>query len=308
MKIEIRSRFEGALLGLALGDACGAPYEGGVLERLAWRLITIRAGGELRWTDDTQLSLCTAESILAMGRIDPDDLAKRFSRAYRWSRGYGPGMAKVLKRIARGEHWERASVSVYSGGSFGNGGAMRSPVVGLYCWQRPETLRDSIVASVRTTHAHPLAIEGALIVATATMMAVSGATTDAIRDEVAKCCVSGPFSTRMQIVRRWLSEGHDTHPREVVRRLGNGISAMESCMTAVYLALRFMDSPFQDMLGFAKNCGGDVDTISAMSGAIWGAGNGVDGLPSADLDRLEERDVIVGLSRDLCTLSMMAQA
>ena len=304
MADEIRGRFEGALLGLALGDACGAPYEGGVFERLAWRLITLGARGELRWTDDTQLSLCTAESIIATGKIDSDDLAKRFSRAYRWSRGYGPGMAKVLKKISRGERWERASVSVYPSGSFGNGGAMRSPVVGLYCWQRPETLGDCIAASVRTTHAHPLAIEGALIVATATMLAVSGATTGTILDAVAKCCVSEPFSTRMDIMQRWLSAGSDARPREVVNKLGNGISAVDSCMTAVYLALRYMESAFRDMLDFARSCGGDVDTISAMSGAIWGAGNGIDGLPSADLDRLERRDVILGLARDLCRASM----
>jgi hypothetical protein len=50
-------RFIGCLLGLATGDALGAPYEGGPLERLVWRLIGRTSDGCLRWTDDTQMAL-----------------------------------------------------------------------------------------------------------------------------------------------------------------------------------------------------------------------------------------------------------
>ena len=124
-------RIIGSVLGLALGDAFGAPYEGGVLERAAWALIGKRKGRR-RWTDDTQMTIDVIESLVACGDIDQDDLARRFARSYRWSRGYGPGAAKVLKRIRRGQHWEAASSSAYRDGSFGNGGAMRAPAVGLF--------------------------------------------------------------------------------------------------------------------------------------------------------------------------------
>ena len=50
-------RYRGCLVGLAMGDALGAPYEGGVLERAVWRLLGRTRAGELRWTDDTQMSL-----------------------------------------------------------------------------------------------------------------------------------------------------------------------------------------------------------------------------------------------------------
>jgi len=73
-----RDRFVGCLLGLALGDASGAPYEGGIPERLAWRVIGRTAEGEMRWTDDTQMSLDLAESLVAKGRIDTEDIARRF--------------------------------------------------------------------------------------------------------------------------------------------------------------------------------------------------------------------------------------
>ena len=131
-------QFEGCLLGLALGDALGAPFEGGFLERLLWRFLGRTAAGHARWTDDTQMSKDTAESLVANGALDPDDLARRFAASYRWSRGYGPGTAKMLKRIARGADWRSANRSVYPQGSFGNGGAMRAPVVGLFYAERPQ--------------------------------------------------------------------------------------------------------------------------------------------------------------------------
>lgn len=45
-------QFAGCLLGLALGDALGAPFEGGWLERVLWWLIGITRDGAMRWTDD----------------------------------------------------------------------------------------------------------------------------------------------------------------------------------------------------------------------------------------------------------------
>ena len=126
-----RDRITGSILGLALGDAFGAPHEGGILERLLWSLLG-RRGGRRRWTDDTRMSLDIMESLIACNRIDQDDLSRRFAQSYQWSRGYGPGAARLLKRIRKGESWQEVVYSVYPDGSFGNGAAMRAPVVGLF--------------------------------------------------------------------------------------------------------------------------------------------------------------------------------
>ncbi len=50
-------KFEGCLLGLALGDALGARFEGGIAERALWWFIGTTREGHMRWTDDTQMSL-----------------------------------------------------------------------------------------------------------------------------------------------------------------------------------------------------------------------------------------------------------
>jgi ADP-ribosylglycohydrolase len=82
----------------------------------------------------------------------------------------------------------------------------------------------------------------------------------------------------------------------VSEQLGNGIAAVESCVTAVYIALRFLGESFSEMQTFVAACGGDVDTIGAMAGAVWGAVNGASSLPSDRLLKLEQRDRLLAVA------------
>ncbi len=294
-----RDRFEGCLLGLALGDALGAPLEGGPLERLAWRLLGKTKTGEMRWTDDTQMSLDLAESLIAKGHLDEDDVARRFAASYRWSRGYGPGAAKLLKRIARGADWREANRSVYPDGSFGNGGAMRAPVVGLFYGERPGELQDAARRTAGITHAHPLGIEGSLLVASATAVALRSTRRQPIVEHVRSACELEPLKARLAIATGWLAHGEEPSAREVARQLGNGIAAAESCVSAVYLAERFIEDSFETLQNFVASCRGDVDTIGAMAGAVWGAANGAAALPRDRLAKLEQSDRIASVANEL---------
>lgn len=285
--VASEDRFVGCLLSLALGDAAGAPFEGGPVERLLWRLIGRTRAGERRWTDDTQMSLDVAESLIANGTVQPDDLAERFARSYRWSRGYGPSAAKILKRISRGVPWNDANRSVHPEGSFGNGGAMRAPVVGLFYASTPD-LVDAVHASARVTHAHPLALEGAALVGAAVAKATTTRDAEAILDTAA-LCERKEFTGRLEVTREWITQGAAPGPKEAARRLGRGIAAAESCVTALYTGLRFLEEPFPALLGFVADMGGDVDTIGAMAGAVWGACNGAARLPGNALCSLEQR-------------------
>lgn len=292
-------RFEGCLLGLALGDALGAPLEGGVLERLAWRLVGKTRAGEMRWTDDTQMSLDLAECLIAHGHVDPDDLAQRFAKSYRWSRGYGSGAAKLLKRIARGANWREANRLVFPDGSYGNGAAMRAPVVGLFYAARPAALMEAVDLSARITHAHPLGVQGARLVASATAKAATGGSPLDLVAAAAARCELAPFRERIRTARSWLEAGATPTVEDVRRELGNGIAAVASCVTAVYLAARFLGAPFLEMQAFVAAGGGDVDTIGAMAGGVWGAANGAAGLPADRLVKLEQREKLLAVARAL---------
>jgi ADP-ribosylglycohydrolase len=287
---QTEDRFEGCLLGLALGDALGAPLEGGPIERLVWRVLGLGRGNLLRWSDDTQMSLDLAEGLIAEGTADPDDLARRFAASYRWSRGYGPGAARILKRIRRGADWRLANRSVFPDGSFGNGAGMRAPMVGLFHASRPELLPAAARSSAEITHAHPLGMEGALHIATATAQALTQREGIQVMEAASRVCALAPFVERCALAHDWLEAGASPSPSEVAEVLGNGIAAAESCVTAVYLAARFMDQDFGPLMAFVVDLGGDVDTLGAMSGAIWGAANGATALPPQDLARLEQRE------------------
>ena len=283
-------RYIGCMLGLALGDACGAPYEGGPVERLLWRLIGTTSQGEMRFTDDTQMSLDLAESLIDKGALDPDDVARRFASSYHWSRGYGPGAAKLLKRIAKGQPWHQANRAIFPAGSFGNGGAMRAPIIGLFHAGHPDRLADAAFLSARITHAHPRGMDVAVLLAMASAVALATREPMTILQGAAAACTLAPFTTRLAIAEASLRSGAELTAAQTRQQLGNGIAAAESCVTALYLALRYLDRPFLELLAFVAACGGDVDTIGAMSGAVWGAANGAFALPQAQLACLEQSE------------------
>ena len=74
------------------------------------------------------------------------------------------------------------------------------------------------------------------------------------------------------------------------------IAVPTSCPTALYIALRHLDESFETMMRFTIECGGDVDTIGAISGALWGIVNGAGRLPPV---RLESRKELACLARRL---------
>jgi poly(ADP-ribose) glycohydrolase ARH3 len=286
-----REQFLGCILGLAMGDALGAPHEGGLLEGLLWRLIGHNSEGHLRWTDDTQMALDLAESLLEENGVRPEALARRIADGYRWSRGYGPGTARVLRRIRRGEAWTTAATAVYPRGSLGNGAAVRSPVVALFYASDREQLLSTARSAAQVTHTHPLGIEGAILVALATHALLNGKNTEQVLEVARSACGSPEFQDKLQAATCWLLGDDTPTPAEVARRLGNGMTAAASCPTALYIALRHLRSRFDDMIRFVIACKGDVDSIAAMAGAFWGAANGTAVLPTVKLesrDRLED--------------------
>jgi poly(ADP-ribose) glycohydrolase ARH3 len=304
MDDAVANRVAGSLLGLALGDAFGAPHEGGILERALWGLLGKR-NGKRRWTDDTQMSIDMAESLVACGGVDQEDLARRFAASYRWSRGYGPGAAKVLKRIRRGQPWEVASRSVYPEGSFGNGGAMRAPLVGLFFASGSEDeIAEAARRTAEVTHAHPLGRDGAVLIALAASLAYAGRMP---QEAMARLCgypLATQYRSRLQVAAEWLDDATPRPARAVARELGNGIAAVESCVTAVYVGLAFRSRPFMELLDYAIELRGDVDTIAAMAGAIWGASCGIAGLPEGLLRQLEQRERLARLAHALaCSMA-----
>ena len=99
----------------------------------------------------------------------------------------------------------------------------------------------------------------------------------------------------------WLADAPERlrEPREVRRELGNGMTALTSCATATYIACAHLTRSFEELLLYARACGGDTDTISAMAGAIWGASRGADDLPQGWFEELEDASHLRNVARAL---------
>jgi len=294
-----RNQFTGCFLGLALGDAMGAPYEGGLPEKMVWRLIGWTRTGKRRYTDDTQMSLDVAESTCRNGGIDQDDLARTFAASYRWSRGYGAGTAGMLKRIKQGAHWQEVNHSRHPEGSYGNGAAMRAPIAALAFYDDDDQIARAVQKISEITHIHPLAREGALLVALATSSALSRSSLKSLFETLLKNSTLQEYQVRLKTAEQWLTLRDTVSSATVVQQLGNGMAAVDSCVTALYIATRYIDLPFSKMLYFIQKCAGDTDTIGAMAGAIWGAYNGMNTLDRSDIETLESASRIEQLAEKL---------
>ncbi len=290
------NKIQGSVLALAMGDALGAAYEGGALEKAAWKAIGT-SKGKHRWTDDTQMSIDIMESLIACGGVNQNDTACRFAKSYDWSRGYGPGAAKILKKIKKGIPWEKANKSVYKDGSYGNGAAMRVGPIGLYfANESTESIAEAAAKTAIITHAHPLGIEGAVLIALATARALHDDETTQILSVLQRASGQTEFQDRLRISGECLKNKAPCGVSEVRTELGNGIAAQDSVVTSIYSALSHRERTFEELLTYVRSIGGDVDTIGAMAGAIWGAARGADALPEELIHQVEGYKFIYDLA------------
>lgn len=284
---DLQSKFIGALLGTAVGDALGAPVEG-------WRFTEVqsldRAG--VRWpmrsgryTDDTEMMIGVAESLISRKGFDGADMARTFIRNYDPARGYGPGTKAALQRLRAGAHWSEASKGLFGGaGSWGNGAAMRIAPVGLFYYDDVDTLRMIAEHASQITHAHELGREGAVLQAIAVAFAVRGERRGLL-DALKGFAHQEEYRVKLQKLEALL-EAESSTEEEIITELGVGEAAFESVPTAIYAFLRF--ASFEASVTYAVSLGGDSDTIGAMTGALSGAYYGGEAIPAEWLERLED--------------------
>ena len=181
----------GALMGLAVGDALGAPLEGLSAQQIRsqYGLVADYVDGARAWkrkpyrwrlpglySDDTQQALALADCLLSRGRIDPDWLAECYLAmatprgSYVGShRGVGKSFREVLDALERG-------VSPRESGrdSAGIGAAMRIAPLGIAFAGRPDGLFEAVLDASLITHRDCRSLAGALAVAHAVRRLVEG--------------------------------------------------------------------------------------------------------------------------------------
>lgn len=278
----------GAILGCAVGDALGLPYEGlakwrggrlyGEPERYHFLL------GRGMVSDDTEQT-CLLAQALCRHPDDPEAFARDFARGLkRWLLGIPAGIGfSTLKAILR--LWIGIPASRSGVFSAGNGAAMRSAILGAAI-DDLTTLKKFAAASTRVTHTDPKANDGALAVALAAWCAKRGTNPpdqflNVLRENQDET-TSRDFFDLMEQLKESLQSGETTQAFAVKLCGERGVSGyvLHTVPVALHAWLSFPND-YRNAVQAVIRCGGDTDTVAAIVGAIVGSGVGRAGIPIA---------------------------
>lgn len=287
-----RDRSLGALLGLGVGDALGAPYEGlpaAEARELAGGPITEMTAARGRRagqaTDDTEMAICLSRAVIASGGYDPQLAAAEYLAWFETGpEGVGRTVAGVLERVRAGTSAYEAAREQHeeSGGqSAGNGALMRTTPIAIAFAGNDRGLREATLEDAAVTHYDPLAGKAALLhnqVISWCLTRGPGAPAEELRDptwldeRIEDVAISAFGGLRERAEERAATEGAFV------------LAALQVGLTAFFSA-----ESFEEGVVWAVNLGGDCDTNAAVTGAMLGARFGASAIPARWLDALERR-------------------
>lgn len=284
----------GCLLGLGIGDALGLPREG-LSPRRGERLFPhldrhqfiFRRG---MFSDDTEHACLTAQALLRSGGE-----VERFTHSLAWRlrwwllglpAGLGHATLKSCVKLWLGFSPKRSGVF-----SAGNGPAMRSPILGVCLGPDPEKLRAFVRASTRISHTDPKAECGALAVAWAAHRAgesrggpapVAGAIVTELRELLKGDAGAEKLYPSLDKLVDSLAAGRSVAEFAAELGLSRGVTGYtyHTVPVALYASFRHPDD-YRAAVQAVIRCGGDADTVAAITGAIVGARVGKGGIPPA---------------------------
>jgi len=327
------SRVRGCFLGGAVGDALGAPIEFESIREIRARFgpdglrdYAPAYGVRGAITDDTQMTLFTAEGVLraftrasAKGICHPPSvvdhayarwLATQGERSTRWNVDEPDGWLVAVRAL----HARRApgntclsALSQSDAGtrraplndSKGCGGVMRAAPAGLVgsgAMGDPFQLGCDVAA---LTHGHPSGFLAAGVLAELVSRLLDGELLEEALEPVLLRLAVEPEHEELHGALRRAIDLADDDPEltpEDVESLGAGWVAEEALAIAVFVALSA--NSFEEGVLAAVNHSGDSDSTGAIAGNLLGAMYGVEAIPSAWLDGLELRDEIESLVDD----------
>jgi ADP-ribosylglycohydrolase len=289
---EGRDRVVGCVLGLALGDALGAPFQDTPARAIPRPLPAF----ERPWmglppgatTDDTAMARVLMASLVAVGRFDPEELVSRLAA---WFATQPPGVGvltrRVLARVEAGtpapvaarEVWELRGPEV----SAGNGSVGYCAPLGAWCAPRPERLTDLAPALSALTH-YDQRCRTACVAVTLAVAALVNGYPPALAVEQAL----GPVEA--------LPGGEELEFLVEVAGSKRPVDGPDRgfCLYAAAVGLQAVvaEGGFEARLRAVVALGGDTGTNASVAGALLGAALGEAGLPRPWLDRLRDAEAI----------------
>ena len=279
--ISRKNRYLGAMLGLAVGDALGAPVE--FKERGSYPPVTqMEAGGPFnlqkgQWTDDTSLALCLGLSLVEKNGFDPYDQIERYIRWFR--EGYMSCTGNCFDignttKAALLRYEEKKDI--YAGSVDDpptNGSLMRLAPVPLFYFNNLSDAIKYAGLSSKVTHAPLSCIKSCEDLARYIYRALEGKSKTEI-------FMDSPIDFKKTY--------------QQVSGKGTAIECLEGAMWCFYHS-----ETFDEGVKLAVNLGDDTDTTAAVFGQIAGSFYGVEGIPEYLLIDLWDKKLIEDLALKL---------
>ena len=291
-----KQRYQGCLLGLAVGDAVGTTVE--FRPRGSFEPLTDMVGGgpfRLRageWTDDTSMALCLGYSLLERDGFDAEDQMRRYNdwrqHGYMSSNGrcfdIGNTVSEALNRYLRNGDPFAGSSNPFAAG---NGSLMRLAPVPMFFGPDLERTIHFAGESSRTTHGAQECIDACRYFASLLLCAFGGAD----KESLLNCSLYQPETRRIRAIQQRCYR--DKSAAEI-RGSGYVVESLEAALWC----FEQTDS-FAEAILSAANLGDDADTTAAVCGQVAGAFYGVDAIPAGWREKTSMAGEIMALADQL---------
>ena len=286
---KIKDRIAGCLWGQAIGDALGLGTEFMSRDEVSHNypegLSNYSQIGEDfgRWTDDTDMMLCIAMAIIADKDVKPKTIAHNFKEWYKSSPvDIGVTTAKILSLYEyEGSPFEVARMMWKRSGknNAGNGGVMRTSVVGL--WN--EDVAENAERICRLTHADPRCAGSCVIISDLINSLVwqdKGLSFDELLQIGEK--YDGRIRPYLETAMNGILEDFELDDEQT---MGYTLKTMGCAAWCLYHVDNFMEGLLK-----VVNAGGDADTNAAVTCAVLGAKYGRKVIPEYYIQNLNRKD------------------
>ncbi|HEU4781670.1 MAG TPA: ADP-ribosylglycohydrolase family protein [Steroidobacteraceae bacterium] len=303
----LRERFQGALVGLAVGDALAAHTQ--FRKPGSFAVVGDLLGGgpfdqpRGAWTDDTAMALLLAESLLEREGFDAHDQVQRFVR---WQReGYGSATgqcvgisANVARALATAQYKRQPFAGSHDPEQLDKDPLSRVAPTVMFFFADPTAAVAKAAEAARLTAQAPMVLDCVRLFAAMLQLALSGRDKQQILRPPREWWATA--STRLEV--QALHDGSYTRlmPPDITG--GGGIlQALEAALWAFHRSENFREGAL-----LAANLGRDSDVVAAAYGQLAGAYHGVSAIPGIWRNSLMKQEVVIDSADRLLTHALVS--
>jgi protein-tyrosine phosphatase/ADP-ribosylglycohydrolase len=284
--LDLGPRYEGAIVGLALGDALGelvaqSKFDASTL------VAAMRERSSLRTGAHTAMTRAIAESLLASCAHNPEDQMQRYLQ---WTRGAAVPVPAELKRALGAWQWSRKpNAGTHDPKNLDPHSLPRTLAVALYLRGDPQRAMDIAADVSRTTQQAPLVLDLCRLWSALLTDALSGT------DKAKLVAFNGPALALLR--NRPLKTPVKNLIERKPRRDADGASDAMSTTRAAIAAFTNAATASDALLQVATTHGSPA--AAALCGALAGAHYGIDSIPAEWRRQLAEDAPLRSLARSL---------